>query len=92
MQVRRRVSEPRALASGNSPKVVGVSEAKTTLSRLVRRAAAGEKFLIAKRGKPIAMLTRLPGRLRRKLPWDVFKGKIKMAEDFDAPLREFNEL
>jgi prevent-host-death family protein len=63
-------------------------DAKSSLSRLVKRAAAGEEILIAKHGKPLAMLTQLPKK-RRKLPWDLFKGKINMANDFDAPLDEF---
>jgi len=63
-------------------------DAKSSLSRLVKRAAAGEQILIAKHGKPLAMLTRLPKK-RLKLPWDVFKGKMRMARDFDAPLDEF---
>ena len=25
---------------------------------------------------------------RKTLPWDIFKGKIKMADDFDTPLEE----
>jgi hypothetical protein len=25
------------------------------------------------------------------LPWNIFKGKIEIAEDFDAPLPEFEE-
>ena len=65
-------------------------DAKSSLSRLVKRAASGEEILIATRGKPIAMLTRIPER-RRKLPWDIFKGKIEMAGDFDAPLDEFKD-
>jgi len=68
--------------------VVNMHDAKSSLSRLVKRAASGEEILIATRGKPIAMLTRIPER-RRKLPWDIFKGKIEMAGDFDAPLDEF---
>ena len=68
--------------------VVNMHDAKNSLSRLVKRAASGEEILIATRGKPIAMLTRIPER-RRKLPWDIFKGKIEMAGDFDAPLDEF---
>lgn len=67
--------------------VVSIHEAKNTLSRLVKRAAAGEEILIASRGKPIAMLTRLP-RKRKNLPWGVLKGKIRMTADFDAPLEE----
>ena len=26
-----------------------------------------------------------------ELPWDIFKGKIEMTDDFDAPLDEFND-
>ena len=57
--------------------------AKTHLSRLLDRVAAGEEIVLGKHGKPVARLvpvravTRRPGRL---------KGKIKIAGDFDAPL------
>ena len=64
---------------------VNIHEAKTHLSRLVERVAAGEVIVIAKSGKPVAKLVpyltddspRLPGSLR---------GKIDIADDFDAPL------
>ncbi len=67
------------------PTVVNMHEAKSSLSRLVKRASAGEEIVIASRGKPVAMLTRLP-RKRKDLPWGVLKGKIRMKRDFDAPL------
>ena len=38
-------------------KVINVHEAKTHLSRLLDRVAAGEEIVIAKAGKPIAKLT-----------------------------------
>ena len=38
---------------------VNVHEAKTTLSKLVDRAGAGEEILIAKAGKPVARLVPL---------------------------------
>jgi prevent-host-death family protein len=72
------------------PTVVNMHDAKSSLSRLVKRAAAGEEILIANHGKPVAMLTRIPA-ARTKIPWDVFKGKIKMADDFDAPLEDFKD-
>jgi antitoxin (DNA-binding transcriptional repressor) of toxin-antitoxin stability system len=65
-------------------------DARSNFSRLVRRAASGEEILLASRGKPIAMLSRIPVH-RRNIPWDVFRGKIEMAEDFDAPLEEFKD-
>lgn len=39
--------------------MVDIYEAKTQLSRLVDRAAAGEDILIARSGKPMARLTQL---------------------------------
>jgi hypothetical protein len=38
----------------------------------------------------VALLTRLP-RKSKKIPWDFFKGKMEMAEDFDAPLEAFKD-
>jgi antitoxin (DNA-binding transcriptional repressor) of toxin-antitoxin stability system len=55
---------------------------------LVKRAAAGVDILIAKNGKPLARLTRLPGRPSKTLI-GAFAGKIHVAEDFDSILLEF---
>ena len=63
--------------------VVNLYEAKTHLSELVDRAAAGEEITIAKAGSPRARLVPLPARLR--VP-GVLKGKIRIAADFDADL------
>jgi len=60
-------------------------KAKSSHSKLVKRASAGEEIVIASRGKPLAMLTRLP-RKRKDLPWGALKGKVRMPVDFDAPL------
>jgi antitoxin (DNA-binding transcriptional repressor) of toxin-antitoxin stability system len=70
--------------------VVNMHDAKSSLSRLVQRAAAGEEILIAKHGKPVAMLSRIPANTK-KIPWGVFKGKMKMAPDFDAPLEALKD-
>jgi antitoxin (DNA-binding transcriptional repressor) of toxin-antitoxin stability system len=61
--------------------IVNLQEAD--LARLVDRVAEGEEIVIARSGRPIAKLVRVqigprePGRL---------KGRIHMADDFDAPL------
>ena len=65
--------------------VVNIYDAKTQLSKLIEEAAAGHDVVIARGGKPVARLTRL-GAPRRKLRFGVLKGKIKVLEDFDAPL------
>ena len=72
------------------PTIVNMHDAKSSLSRLVKRAAAGEDILIARAGKPVARLTRISARKRRG-PLGVFKGKIQMADDFDAPLEVFKD-
>ncbi|MBM3532989.1 MAG: type II toxin-antitoxin system Phd/YefM family antitoxin [Alphaproteobacteria bacterium] len=65
---------------------VNLYEAKTKLSSLVDRAAAGEEIVIAKGGKPKARLVALeqPKKPLRVPGGD--KGKIWIAPDFDDPL------
>ena len=64
--------------------LVSVHEAKTHLSRLLRRVAAGEEIVIARAGKPVARLAPLATAGRRTLGMD--EGKLEIHEDFDAPL------
>ncbi|HJL39932.1 MAG TPA: type II toxin-antitoxin system Phd/YefM family antitoxin [Myxococcales bacterium LLY-WYZ-16_1] len=66
-------------------KFVNLYEAKTQLSALVERAAAGEEIIIAKAGRPLARLTPLQGRAQRRDPGG-WEGQVQMADDFDAPL------
>lgn len=65
-------------------KVLNLYEAKTHLSALVERAAAGEEIVIAKGGKPRARLVPLRASARRRP--GAAKGALWMADDFDAPL------
>lgn len=67
--------------------VINLHAAKTQLSRLVDRAAAGEEIVIARGGKPVARLTALRPTERRRRP-GLLRGKIRIADDFDAPLPE----
>jgi prevent-host-death family protein len=60
-------------------------EAKTHFSRLVDAAAAGEEIIIAKAGKPTARLVPLALGARNRR-FGALKGKIRIADDFDAPL------
>ena len=67
---------------------INIHEAKTHLSRLVEKAAKGEEIVIAKAGKPKAKLVPLtkPGGGKRRS--GRLKGKIWIADDFDAPMTE----
>ena len=64
---------------------VNTHEATTHLSKLIERALAGEEVIIAKAGKPMARLVPIRPGLRVRKP-GFLKGKIKIADDFDAPL------
>ncbi len=65
--------------------IVNVHQAKTHLSRLLRRVAAGEEIIIAKAGRPLARL--VPFRERREnRRLGTERGRIVVAHDFDAPL------
>jgi prevent-host-death family protein len=64
---------------------VNVHEAKTHLSKLLQRVAAGEDITISNRGVPVARLVPVPPkRGRRELGFE--EGHAWIAEDFDAPL------
>ncbi len=64
--------------------MVNIHEAKTHFSKLVEAAMNGEEIIIAKSGKPAARLVPIATKTTRH--FGVLKGKIKIAEDFDAPL------
>ena len=67
-------------------KSVNIHEAKTHLSRLLQEVANGEQFVINKAGKPVAMLVPFQAAsISRRQP-GLLKGKVWIAEDFDAPL------
>ena len=70
---------------------IGIFEAKTHLSEILRRVRRGERFVITNRGEPIAELG--PAK-RDKLP--LTRGCARsddyfMADDFDGPLADFEE-
>jgi prevent-host-death family protein len=64
---------------------VNIHEAKNQFSRLVDAAASGEEIIIAKAGKPAARLVPLE-RAKVTRRFGGLKGKVRIADDFDAPL------
>jgi prevent-host-death family protein len=68
-----------------SETIYNLYEAKTSLSRLVDRAAHGEEIILAKAGKPLAKLVPFlqPPKPRQPGGWE---GRMRISEDFDAPL------
>jgi prevent-host-death family protein len=64
---------------------INIYEAKTRLSQLVDKAASGEDVIVSRNGKPLARITQLTP-ARRTVRFGLLKGKIHIADDFDAPL------
>jgi prevent-host-death family protein len=64
---------------------INLYEAKTNLSSLVERAAAGEEIIIAKAGRPLARLVPFADRAKpREL--GSLAGQVWIADNFDDPL------
>jgi antitoxin (DNA-binding transcriptional repressor) of toxin-antitoxin stability system len=62
-----------------------VHEAKTHLSRLLERAEQGEEIVIARGGRPIAVLKALAAPERRRPGMD----RVVIHDDFDDPVPDF---
>ncbi|SON60208.1 hypothetical protein MSIMFI_01702 [Mycobacterium simulans] len=63
---------------------VGVHEAKTRMSELLRLVDSGQEIEIARGGEPVAKLVPFHPRETRRLGID--QGVYTVPEDFDAPL------
>lgn len=63
-------------------RIVNIHEAKTQLSKLVKEAAEGETFVIAKAGKPVVKVSALTApEAPRRVGFLV--GEIAVPDDFD---------
>jgi prevent-host-death family protein len=63
--------------------IVNIHEAKTHLSRLLERVAAGEEVIIGKAGRPVARLVPYVESPRRREPGR-WRDRVRVAPDFDA--------
>lgn len=66
---------------------VNLYDAKTNLSRLVERAAAGEEIVIAKAGRPLARLVPMATRTTPRV-LGLWADQVRIGDDFDDPLPE----
>ncbi len=62
--------------------IVNMHQAKTTLSRLVERALAGEDVIIGRNGKPLVRLVPVPKKAEPRVPGRL-KGQIWISPDFE---------
>jgi len=68
------------------PDTINLYDAKTNLSKLVERAAAGEEIVIAKAGKPKAKLVPYDETPKKRVFGQNLLGITYMAPDWDAPM------
>ncbi len=66
---------------------VNIHEAKTHLSRLIQRVERGEHIVIARAGRPVAVLSAVD----EPRPRQPGHERIVIHDDFDDPLPEFAE-
>lgn len=72
-------------------KEIGVFEAKSHLSDLLRKVKEGESFILTNRGEPVAELRPIEGP-KRPLTRGCAKNRdFWMSEDFDVPLEDFKD-
>ena len=64
---------------------VNIYDAKTHLSKLVDKAAAGEDVVVSRHGKPLVRITRLESS-KRPIRFGLLEGRLSIPADFDAPL------
>jgi prevent-host-death family protein len=69
---------------------VSVYEAKSKLSQMINKALEGEEVVITRNGEDTVKLT--PVAKKKKRNWiGMYEGQIKIHDDFNDPLPEFEE-
>ncbi len=66
--------------------VISMHEAKSTLSKLVQRAAAGEPIYIGAYGRAVVKLVPVDASDKPPRVWGILKGKITLPDDLEDPL------
>ncbi len=67
---------------------LNVHEAKTQLSRYLRRLEKGETIILCRRNVPIAEIRPLPRSATRKRPIGLARGEFEVTPSFFEPLPE----
>jgi prevent-host-death family protein len=66
---------------------VTIHQAKTNLSKLIQKVAAGEEVIIARGAKPVARLVAV-GEVKGKRMPGALKGTLRVGPEFFEPLPE----
>ena len=63
--------------------VRSIAEAKAHFSAIVDEASGGKSFIICRAGRPLVVVSQYVQAAPKRLPGSL-KGKLRMADDFDA--------
>lgn len=75
----------------SKPTVFSVAEAKSRFSEIVKRAEAGERFVVTRHGAPVVEIAASPEARPKKKLLGAMKGQIWIAPDFDELGPEWDE-
>lgn len=67
--------------------IVNINDTEMQLSELVDAAARGEEIILVRDSLPVVRLVRIPPPAGER-KFGSMKGRIQIADDFDAPLPE----
>ena len=83
-------SSPRVNEGGIAAPEIGAFAAKTHLSEILNQVTQGKSFFITKHGKRIAELRPAVAAPAKRIA-GLWRDKMWIAPDFDAPLDDFKE-
>jgi prevent-host-death family protein len=69
--------------------VTNIDDAATRLPELIEQAERGEQVILARDGRPVARLVRFADQPKRPRVGGQWRGRVHIADDFDAPLPGF---
>ncbi|MDZ7685708.1 MAG: type II toxin-antitoxin system prevent-host-death family antitoxin [Gammaproteobacteria bacterium] len=64
-------------------RITNISEAKASLSKLIERVEKGERVIIGRAGKPVAILTAWEPNHEPRSLGGSWEGQVWVADDFD---------
>ncbi len=67
--------------------IVNIQKAKKNLSRLIKKALAGEEVIIARGSKHVARLVPIAEAMKKRQPGSM-KGKLSIGPEFFEPLSD----
>ena len=69
--------------SANTATQFNIHDAKTNLSRIIKRVEHGEEIIISRAGRPVAKVIPLAGKVQR-IGRGSLRGKLVLADDWDS--------